>query len=115
MVLRCIDSCNNRVESPQTICYNLVKLTGVVGPDRVMAGSDCGFSTTAESGSLTEATVWLNLKSLVRGVECFSIDEFMVLMQSSTIAKIKGRPDRVLLYFLFEQKWRSRMLLRLET
>ena len=72
MVLGCLDSCNNRVESPQTICYNLVRLAGVVGPDRVMVRSDCGFSTTAESGSRTEAAVWLNLKSLVRGVNASS-------------------------------------------
>lgn len=72
VVLGCIDSCNNRVESPQTICDNLVRLASVVGPDRVMAGSDCGFSTTAESSSLTEATVWLKLKSLVRGAELAS-------------------------------------------
>jgi 3-oxoacyl-(acyl-carrier-protein) synthase/methionine synthase II (cobalamin-independent)/thioredoxin reductase/acyl carrier protein len=72
VVLGCIDSCNNRVESSQTIANNLIRLASVIGRERIMAGSDCGFSTTAESSSLTEATVWLKLKALVRGAELAS-------------------------------------------
>ncbi|WP_422367834.1 cobalamin-independent methionine synthase II family protein [Pelagibius sp.] len=51
-----IDSTSNYVEHPELVAERLMKFADIVGPERVMAGSDCGFGTFAGDG-LVEAEV----------------------------------------------------------
>ena len=59
-----IDSTSNFVEHPDLICQRLMKFINIVGKDRVIAGSDCGFSTFAGFGNVDEDIVYEKLKSM---------------------------------------------------
>jgi 5-methyltetrahydropteroyltriglutamate--homocysteine methyltransferase len=43
------------------------------GPERVIAGTDCGFSTFAAFGAVDADIVWLKLKTLAEGAELVSV------------------------------------------
>jgi 5-methyltetrahydropteroyltriglutamate--homocysteine methyltransferase len=45
----------------------LARFTAIVGKDRVMAGTDCGFSTFAGFGTVDPGIVWAKFASLVEG------------------------------------------------
>lgn len=45
----------------------LVRLAGVVGPDRIMAGTDCGFAQTAGKSRVQLWKQWAKLRALVAG------------------------------------------------
>ena len=62
-----IDSTTNFVEHPELIAERLMHYVDIVGPDRVMAGTDCGFSTFAGFGAVDSAIVWLKLQALADG------------------------------------------------
>ncbi len=60
------------VEHPELVAQRLVRLANIVGRDRVVAGTDCGF---AQSSFITRAdpwTQWAKLRSLVEGAEIAS-------------------------------------------
>jgi 5-methyltetrahydropteroyltriglutamate--homocysteine methyltransferase len=62
-----IDSTSNYVEHPELIAQRIERYANVVGKERVMAGSDCGYGTTAGSGGVEPGIVWKKLKSLAEG------------------------------------------------
>jgi 5-methyltetrahydropteroyltriglutamate--homocysteine methyltransferase len=62
-----IDSTSNYVEHPELIAQRIERYANVVGKERVMAGSDCGYGTTAGSGAVEPGVVWKKLKSLAEG------------------------------------------------
>lgn len=62
-----LDSTTNFVEHPELIAERLMNFVNIVGPDRVIAGTDCGFSTFAGFGTVDPDIVWLKLKSLRDG------------------------------------------------
>ncbi|MCU0912114.1 MAG: epoxyalkane--coenzyme M transferase, partial [Rhodobacteraceae bacterium] len=45
----------------------LERFTGIVGTDRVMAGSDCGFGTFAGFGAVDPEIAWAKLAALAEG------------------------------------------------
>jgi 5-methyltetrahydropteroyltriglutamate--homocysteine methyltransferase len=55
------------VEHPDLVAQRLVRLAGVVGPDRIMAGTDCGFAQTAGKSRVQPWTQWAKLRALVAG------------------------------------------------
>ena len=61
-----LDSTTNFVEHPELIAERLMHYVDIVGPDRVIAGTDCGFSTFAGFGAVDPAIVWLKLEALRR-------------------------------------------------
>ncbi len=67
-----IDSTTNFVEHPELIAERLMHYVDIVGPDRVMAGTDCGFSTFAGFGSVDSTIVWLKLQALADGARLVS-------------------------------------------
>lgn len=68
-----IDTLTNVVEHPETIADRLERIAGVVGdPARVMAGTDCGFDTSAGMGRVASDVVWAKLKSLRDGARIAS-------------------------------------------
>ena len=62
-----IDSTNNFVEHPELVAQRIEQFTRIVGPDRVVAGSDCGFGTFAGFGSVDPDITWVKLAALAEG------------------------------------------------
>ncbi len=62
-----IDTSTNYVEHPALVAERIVKFASVVGRERVIANTDCGFGTAAGHGKLDPEVVYLKLDSLVAG------------------------------------------------
>ena len=62
-----IDSTTNFVEHPELVAERLLRFASVVGPERVMAGVDCGLATAAGSTLVDRDVAWVKLASLVEG------------------------------------------------
>jgi 5-methyltetrahydropteroyltriglutamate--homocysteine methyltransferase len=68
-----IDSLTNFVEHPEAVADRLERLAAAAGdPHRVIAGTDCGFDTSAGMGRVAEDVVWAKLKSLAEGARIAS-------------------------------------------
>lgn len=63
----CLDSTSNFVEHPELIAQRLANYVRAVGPDRVIAGTDCGFSTFAGFGVVDPGIVWAKFEALAQG------------------------------------------------
>eukprot|EP01049_Picozoa_sp_SAG25_P013208 SAG25_NODE_1982_length_2061_cov_1.769113_3_plen_487_part_01 len=65
-----IDTTAARVEHPEVIAQRLIAFIKAAGhPSRVMAGTDCGFASTAKSVAITADIAWRKLASLVEGAQ----------------------------------------------
>lgn len=62
-----IDTTSNFIEHPELVAQRIETFAGIVGRDRVMAGTDCGFSTFAGFGAVDPDIVWAKLKTLSEG------------------------------------------------
>jgi 5-methyltetrahydropteroyltriglutamate--homocysteine methyltransferase len=62
-----ISSSTNYVEHPEVVSQRLVRYANVIGKERIMAGSDCGFGTFAGFGPVYPAFAWMKLKALAEG------------------------------------------------
>ena len=62
-----IDSTTNFVEHPELVAERIVRYTDIVGAERVIAGTDCGFATFAGFGAVDSAIVWYKLAALSQG------------------------------------------------
>ncbi len=62
-----IDSTTNFVEHPKLVAERVLRFADIVGRERVIAGSDCGFSTFAGYGAVDEDIVFAKLASMSEG------------------------------------------------
>ena len=62
-----LSTTTNYVEHPSLVAERLLNFANIVGRERVLAGTDCGFGTFAGFGPVLPDIVWLKLKSLVDG------------------------------------------------
>jgi len=62
-----IDSTTNFIEHPKLVAERICRFADIVGRERVMAGSDCGFSTFAGFGAVDEDIVYAKLKCMADG------------------------------------------------
>jgi 5-methyltetrahydropteroyltriglutamate--homocysteine methyltransferase len=62
-----IDSTTNFIEHPRVVAERITRFADIVGRDRVIAGTDCGFSTFAGFGVVDTNIVWAKLKALSEG------------------------------------------------
>ncbi|MEC9375187.1 MAG: cobalamin-independent methionine synthase II family protein [Pseudomonadota bacterium] len=67
-----IDSTSNYIEHPDLVAQRICNYANIVGRDRVMAGSDCGFATISEYPTVYPALAWEKMKSLVEGARIAS-------------------------------------------
>ena len=67
-----IGSTSNYVDHPQLVAERIRRYADLVGRERVIAGSDCGFSTFAGFGPVDPDVAYLKLRSLVEGAEIAS-------------------------------------------
>jgi 5-methyltetrahydropteroyltriglutamate--homocysteine methyltransferase len=62
-----VDTTTNFIEHPDLVAQRLERFTGIVGKDRVIAGSDCGFGTFAGFGAVDPEIAWAKLATLKEG------------------------------------------------
>jgi len=63
-----LDTTTNFIEHPELVAQRLVRYAEVVGRERVMAGSDCGFATFARSQALVEPEIaWAKIRVMAEG------------------------------------------------
>ena len=62
-----VDTTTNFVEHPDLVAQRLERFTNVVGRERVIAGSDCGFGTFAGFGAVDPEIAWSKLAALKEG------------------------------------------------
>ena len=67
-----IDSTSNYIEHPRLVAQRLLTYVDIVGPTRVIAGSDCGFGTWAGFGAIDPDICWAKLRALADGAEMAS-------------------------------------------
>ncbi len=64
-----IDSCSNYVEHPELIAQRIERYAAIVGADRMIAGTDCGFGTFAGYGKIDPVVTWKKLSALREGAD----------------------------------------------
>lgn len=64
-----IDTCSNYVEHPELIAQRLERFAGIVGADRVIGSTDCGFGTFAGYGKIDPLVTAKKLKALREGAD----------------------------------------------
>ncbi|MDB2338371.1 epoxyalkane--coenzyme M transferase, partial [Amylibacter sp.] len=62
-----VDTTTNFIEHPELVAQRIDRFTDIVGKDRVIAGSDCGFGTFAGFGAVDPQIAYAKLKSLSEG------------------------------------------------
>jgi 5-methyltetrahydropteroyltriglutamate--homocysteine methyltransferase len=67
-----LSTTTNYVEHPELVAERLERFAGIVGGDRVLAGTDCGFGTFAGFGPVEPDIAYLKLRSLVEGAQLAS-------------------------------------------
>ena len=68
-----LDSTTNFIEHPELVAQRLVRYAEVVGRERVIAGTDCGFGTFARANYQVEpAIVWAKLRAMAEGARLAS-------------------------------------------
>jgi len=64
-----IDTRSNCVEHPELIAQRLERFAAIVGVERVIASTDCGFGTFAGYGKIDPAVTWKKLRALRAGAD----------------------------------------------
>ena len=86
MVPGVIDTNTNHVEHPQLVAQRICAHAALVGRERVMAGTDCGFGTFAGRVQVDWKIVWMKLSSLAEGARLASkqiVDEGGIVLSVS--------------------------------
>jgi 5-methyltetrahydropteroyltriglutamate--homocysteine methyltransferase len=64
-----IDTCSNYVEHPELIAQRIERFAAIVGTERVLASTDCGFGTFAGYGKIDPDVTWKKLRALREGAD----------------------------------------------
>ncbi|UWR23236.1 cobalamin-independent methionine synthase II family protein [Sulfitobacter sp. S190] len=64
-----VDTTSNFVEHPEVVAQRIERFTDIVGQDRVIAGSDCGFGTFAGFGAVDPEIAYAKLTALSDGAK----------------------------------------------
>jgi 5-methyltetrahydropteroyltriglutamate--homocysteine methyltransferase len=67
-----IDTCTNYIEHPDLVAQRLLRYAEVVGPDRLIGSTDCGFGTAVRARRVAPSIAWAKLASLVEGARIAS-------------------------------------------
>jgi 5-methyltetrahydropteroyltriglutamate--homocysteine methyltransferase len=67
-----LDSVSNFIEHPLLVAERIERFAGIVGRDRVIAGTDCGFSTFAGFGVVDADIVYAKLAAMAEGARIAS-------------------------------------------
>jgi 5-methyltetrahydropteroyltriglutamate--homocysteine methyltransferase len=64
-----VDTTTNFVEHPELVAQRIERFTGIVGAERVIAGSDCGFGTFAGYGAVDPEIAYAKLRAQREGAD----------------------------------------------
>jgi 5-methyltetrahydropteroyltriglutamate--homocysteine methyltransferase len=64
-----IEPQSNYIEHPELVAQRIGRYADLVGPERVMAGVDCGFSVHVGMQGIDPSVAWAKLRSLAEGAE----------------------------------------------
>ncbi len=67
-----IDVKTNVLEHPRLVAQRIGRFAGIVGRERVIAGTDCGFGTFVGFGAINDSVAWLKLGALAEGARLAS-------------------------------------------
>lgn len=67
-----LDTTTNFIEHPELIAQRILNYANIVGRENVMAGSDCGFGTSAWGRKVETSIAWAKLASMVEGARLVS-------------------------------------------
>jgi 5-methyltetrahydropteroyltriglutamate--homocysteine methyltransferase len=67
-----LDTTTNFVEHPELVAERIQRFTDIVGPQRVIAGTDCGFGTFAGFGAVHPSICWAKLEAMAEGARLAS-------------------------------------------
>jgi len=67
-----LDTSTNFVEHPELVAQRIERFAGIVGRERVIAGTDCGFGTFAGYGKLDAGIAWKKMASMAEGARIAS-------------------------------------------
>ena len=62
-----LDSTTNFVEHPELVAQRIEQFAAIVGRERVLAGTDCGFGTFAGYGKMDPGIVYAKLRAMAEG------------------------------------------------
>lgn len=62
-----IDTTSVNVEHPKLVAQQIRNFVNILGENRVIGSTDCGFASTASATGVSGEVAWLKLKSLVEG------------------------------------------------
>ena len=69
-----VDTKTQVVEHPRLVAQRIQQYANLVGKERVIASSDCGFGTFVGIGTVHHEVSWMKLKSLTEGAEMASAE-----------------------------------------
>ena len=64
-----VDTTTNFIEHPELVRQRIERFINIVGEDRVVAGTDCGFGTFAGFGAVDPEIAYAKLASLSQGAQ----------------------------------------------
>ena len=64
-----IDTNSQTVEHPEMVALRLIDFADALGPERVIASTDCGFASTASATTVAGEIAWLKLAAMVEGAK----------------------------------------------
>jgi 5-methyltetrahydropteroyltriglutamate--homocysteine methyltransferase len=64
-----VSHCVHLVEHPELVAQRIERFAGVVGRERVIAGTDCGFGTWSGFGAIDPDICWAKLRTLADGAQ----------------------------------------------
>jgi 5-methyltetrahydropteroyltriglutamate--homocysteine methyltransferase len=67
-----LDSTTNFIEHPELVAQRLERYASVIGRERVVAGVDCGFGTSATSATVDPEIMWAKFGAMVEGARIAS-------------------------------------------
>jgi 5-methyltetrahydropteroyltriglutamate--homocysteine methyltransferase len=67
-----VSHCVHLVEHPELVAQRIARFAGVVGRERVIAGTDCGFGTSGAGDEVHPDVAWAKLSALVEGARLAS-------------------------------------------
>ena len=62
-----VSHCVAQVEHPELVAQRIARFAGIVGRERVIASSDCGFASSGAGDEVHPDVAWEKLRSLVAG------------------------------------------------
>jgi 5-methyltetrahydropteroyltriglutamate--homocysteine methyltransferase len=67
-----VDSTNNFIEHPELIAQRICNVANLVGRENVIAGTDCGFATSATFSAVDPRITWAKFQSMAEGARLAS-------------------------------------------